>query len=676
MVHFLRTRTGMRWLHLAALVSLGCAEGVLSTSERRGDPPDELVSSPPGTPPGGGERAAAAPSALTVTAPSEGEVIGGSRVEVTGLAPGATAVQVNGSEATLEGAAFRATITLPEGAHTLLVETDDGRRAERNALVDLTPPTLEIAHADDFVVEPARVARVEGRAADAVAGLTSVEVAGRSVPVDADGRFSTEVEVPPGPGRVEIVARDAAGHATKRVRGVLRGAFRAWGQAPTPELVLHAAPQVFTTVAHAVEAQLAAGALDAVLAPLMGRNGDLEVHRYEVQRYEVELQPEPGGLRARLRLHGLGVHFTYHYFLGRIRGWARANPARVTATLRLSLGNDGSLAGDIGDTSVDLDGFDLDLDGIYSVVEGLAEGFVRDLATDAIRGALRDLVLGELLDPDLLRQRVQLLGAELEVGLVLDALDLGPTGASARASARVEPLAPTRDGPGVYHTPEPARPGPGARAVALGLSDDFLNELFSQAWRAGLLDQDLAEVLGESGQAPVPLVCGTFIGLTGGALADHCAPGDPVGLRIRAPLPPVVSFDPAAPGAVVVDLPGLLLDLTLPGPAGPTPFATFALFVRLVATPRFDGDAIHLDLAVEATAHGDAQPIFPFDPTGLEQLLGRLLADAPGLLGLDAIDALFDLGSVDLFGLRLSGVTAETPAESPDFLRLSVDVTR
>ncbi|MCI0339845.1 MAG: formylglycine-generating enzyme family protein, partial [Planctomycetales bacterium] len=106
------------------------------------------------------------------------------------------------------------TVTLPEGAAEVLVSFPGAEEARVRVRVDTTPPAL-VPDSGPGEESPTREAaiRISGSVADA--SEVSVAVAGSPTPVSG-GRFEADAALREGRNELVVVARDAAGHETRR----------------------------------------------------------------------------------------------------------------------------------------------------------------------------------------------------------------------------------------------------------------------------------------------------------------------------------------------------------------------------------------------------------------------------------------------------------------------------
>lgn len=155
---------------------------------------------------------ATAPTA-TITSPADGTVVGKSPVTVIGkVAPGMQ-VSVAGRAVTVATTGdFTVDVPLVEGAQTIVftVTSISGNigQAQLKVTLDTTPPSLAITKPTMYSTTNSNICEVAGKTE---VGAT-VQVAGVTVAVKADGTFSQNVMLKEGSNIITIVATDAVGN--------------------------------------------------------------------------------------------------------------------------------------------------------------------------------------------------------------------------------------------------------------------------------------------------------------------------------------------------------------------------------------------------------------------------------------------------------------------------------
>ena len=153
-----------------------------------------------------------APS-VSIDTPADGAFVNTASVSVTGSAPGADQVSVNGVAASLVGAAFSATVPLAEGANTLTATATNAFGSASASIVvtrDSLPPLVGITTPLDGSLTNSGLANVAGSVTD-TSPIDTVLVNGVAATVES-GLFSVVVPLSEGANVLTAAATDAAGN--------------------------------------------------------------------------------------------------------------------------------------------------------------------------------------------------------------------------------------------------------------------------------------------------------------------------------------------------------------------------------------------------------------------------------------------------------------------------------
>ncbi len=154
-------------------------------------------------------------SKLTLTSPAGDGVVSRPALVVSGMAPGAVSVTVNGVAVTVDSVtgAFSTVVILTPGPNTIDVIATDAAgntaRVTRTIIFDTSGPTLLNVRSSEPSKTNKDTTVISGTAGEAVSRLT---VAGLAVPVRADGSFSIRMPLVEGVNTFDVVASDLAGN--------------------------------------------------------------------------------------------------------------------------------------------------------------------------------------------------------------------------------------------------------------------------------------------------------------------------------------------------------------------------------------------------------------------------------------------------------------------------------
>ncbi|MCB9548518.1 MAG: hypothetical protein H6706_22140 [Myxococcales bacterium] len=384
---------------------------------------------------------------------------------------------------------------------------------------DVTPPPARPA-AVLVVTAPPRGARVLGntlRVQGRVENGTAprVQVAGQAATLTADHAFTVDVPVEDGLAVIVTELEDGDVRSADH-----RAAMINADQDPaTP--VPSAADVGISAAGFQVISQLAssfAGAAD--LGGLVdGGGGDTRVRQLTYGRIDLQLRPGQDALDLELSIYDLYIEIESSVriiFEIDVRGSMRANPARITARVRLVPDGNGSMSLVVEGARADLQNFSYNINNVPGEVEDWFEGTVRDMAEDLLADTLNDMVVPNLFDPAALNQELDLLGKKVDLAMAIDQVRIDPSAmhlalsASATPQVSVYPGKAARPVGGVDAPVDPAH-------MDVALAADFVNRILHAVWAAGALDLALG---GEGGEGPdlgVPLTAGLLAGALGAA---------------------------------------------------------------------------------------------------------------------------------------------------------------
>ena len=431
---------------------------------------------------------------------------------------------------------------------------------------------------------------VEGVAKDAIAGIQSVTVNGHKAKLHDDGTF-TKVVVPKwGMNELTVEATDGSGAVT-RVLQSFYFAERYYSLDPEIPLVPDSLklwlakeflddgdhnPTHPDDLATILELVLAGFDLSSALPPStdIGSGYSLELGNLSFNPPTLNLTPVQGGLQTHIAIKNLSMDVKLHGdcpVLGvdlcpDFSGSVAVNKILLDAFLKASAA-EGVLDVDLLNPQVDLQGIDVQIDGILGWLFDWLIDFVVNQFTGTIESALESQIggmlgdtLAQVFDALSITQSIEipaLLPGMTPTSLTFEAalwtLAFAPEGGRVGLGARV--LAPNKVpqkilGSIARGTCLKGYPAlwqlPGTSRFELGLFDDFLNEALAAVWRNGLLNVSLDQD-------------------TIGDLAGSSLPLDGMTVDTTALLPPILNgCDPS--GLIKLQLGDLFVEATLLSP--------------------------------------------------------------------------------------------------------------
>lgn len=569
---------------------------------------------------------------------------------------------------------FDTTVHRLSGAHTMVVNCVD-YQVERAFKVE--PGSIRIVvtspETATFVSSHSTTIGVSGYIENYQMGTTLI-LNNMPVTLDGNGQFNAQYTPYNGLNHLDFIASTDTQEVDTR-HSILYGQLNPFGDESQSKLAVDLRQTAFDKLSTAIEQHLSDDLLEDVIEPYMGRNGDIELHEIRYDKLEVDFMPDHERIRVRLRVHDFGIRVTYHYFAGRIRGWANVDTADVEVDLKIRLTSNGKYDLEIEDPSVDLDGFDLDLDDIYSIAEGLVQPLVLDLGRDALIDVLDTLVIEELINVDLLNQPLDLLGHQTTMRLALTELKLTSDGVTAQANAGVDPFPPVKELPGIWTAGSSTLSEGGNGDAIARMSVDIFNRLAAYAVRGGLLDQDLAELLGEDESIASRLSMAVLANLTQSDLLSTFSPTAPVNIRTEALMQPVLQVIDTPMVGLSAALGGLRLNLSsLDNSGTDITWAILELSGVLKVYPTFENGQFKLSIDFSPRVEVIDTPLMPLNENAFEDFLETLLTGlSNGVLNDQVTDA-FEFAGIDLFGLSLTAARLNFDSAHPDFLSFAVDI--
>ena len=642
--------------------------------------PDEPTQPPPEEPERApGERSEDGARALDVYQPEIGEVIKAATVRAKGDTEGLEKVEVNGQVVVVTGDSFKVDLTLPEGRQTITVVAEGLDPVYIEVFVDHTPPVIEVdspVRGAFLVAGESDEIVVEGRVVDVGTGVSELKVGGYTVPLRADGTFTRRLVPQLGVNNIELVATDHAGRSVRTQRGALYGEFTDW-DAPTEHAVTaRMGDRSFDVIERALIRLVDDGLVDQMLDQYAVGTEDIEIHDVSYGSVDIRLVPERGRLRAEILVYDLRVDLSVTYGVT-LRGYAEASPARIVGYIEPELTRSGQITADLYQPQISLDGFAIHVDGIWDWVVSWVNGWAQDYAEEMLTGLAEDVIVPELFDPAMLDRSFTIMGQEIAYSVRLDDLDVDTRGIAAVGNVTL-PLPPSGNAPaspGVYTTYS-SPPGDDVRRMfRASVSDDMINRMMATAWRAGLLDLNIRELIGDGGALPIELNAGSIALLAGPQLLEHAEPDTPVDVQLRPLLPPVAEVRVGRNSLLRLHLSELMLDLYLAPESGRRKlFASVATYATLDISVTVEDDRVSLGFVLAVDVDLADEPLFDLQDALIEQIVGGLLERLPEILGYEGLDGLFDFGGLEILGVGMQNAEIHPDGAAGDFLTFDVDI--
>lgn len=319
----------------------------------------------------------------------------------------------------------------------------------------------------------------------------------------------------------------------------------------------------------------------------------------------------------------------------------------------LVLLDDGDIVADLTDMVFDFEDLKVEIKGvsddllavfpdIKETLVGLVEDWMADILLDYVPAKAEEALshVGDPIEVDLLDRTFELrfkpsaiklkpVGIHLALDLVMNGLDPDPSMIS----------------PGVLSTPG-QEDWPEAEGFRLSLKDDFLNTIFHEAWRSGLLRFRLDQQFMDDHKMEMTLVAG-FLGGILDSLPQAVGPETPMAMDVDTTFPPVADLALPSSGGIRLGAGDVLLQVLIPSLSLTEPVLSLALTLRLdgevvsttpnqvaIVTHTFD---VSLDVINDDGTFSAAEAYLENAMSGLLDSLEPLLADLLGSIPLPAL---------------------------------------
>jgi len=590
---------------------------------------------------------------LTLDSPADGDVVRGIPVRVTGSVQGADQVTVNGEEAHVtDDGGFRVEVVLHEGPQAIVASAPGAEDVAIQVVVDTAAPQIRID-------EPTRglfhspeadgpLVTLRGQITDAGTGVVAALLDGEPLELDPKGGFSVELAPPEGLSTVEILATDGAERTANAMRSMISGRYAPPSDPADRAVQARIDAETLQVVTDMAQGFIQDGALEGMIGAASG--GDFEVRDFRYNSISLSLQPDHGGFRTSIQVHGLYIEVKVRqeilFATVTLTGHVDVDRADLNVFLVPQVTADGSLDILIRDANVSLHGFSFDINNFPGFLEGWLEGTVRGIVEDALEGELDNRVIPRLFDPESLRQEIDLLGTPLMVHIRLQELTVDPGGVS--AGVALQSSAPPGEGlpaaPGALVTGAGGAGGGidiGEAPVRAVVTDDAANRIAHVVWQSGALN--MTQGIPEGGDIPISFTVESLSSMFRAHFEEVAPPEAPIAFAVEFLLPPVgAPGEPGVPAPVKVYIGDMLLTFQAVTEDGGTPLLTVALELVLDLDLATVDGALDVGIALQARADtvGAVVPVSDeFVESNTNRLIALLGPALPGLLGEQALPA-------------------------------------
>ncbi len=409
---------------------------------------------------------------------------------------------------------------------------------------DAVPPARSAAAL--VITAPPRGARVLGntlRVQGKVEGGTApqVTVAGQPVTLKADRSFVADVPVSDGLAMLITELVDGSDQSADHRAALINADQEPATPVPAAaDVGINAAG--FQVISQIASASLASADLGSVFGA--AGSGDVQIKNISYGRIDLQLMPVQDAIQLKLAIYDFSIEIETSVdiiFEIDVEGSMRANPAEITALLKIVPDGLGSLSLQIEGAQATLHGFGYNINNVPGEVEDWFEDTVRDTAQEMLSDALNDVVVPSLFDPAALNQQLEVQDAKINLAMAVDRVAIDPSGMHLALSAAAMPevaVYPGKAARPVGGVNEPADPA----HLDIAIAADFVNRILHAVWAAGVMDMEIGGA-NSSVELPVPLTAGLLLGALGPS-GQGIPPSTPLLIRTKALLPPYTSLQP------------------------------------------------------------------------------------------------------------------------------------
>ncbi len=505
------------------------------------------------------------------------------------------------------------------------------------------PPTLEVLTPERGTLADSSSVTVTGRS-----NASKVTVNGTEAIVQKDGTFEATLQVDSGITLIETHA--IRGDIDVRdVRAVMAGDLSPTDGSISGPIAARITADGFTKVGGALAATAQAldwQALALGMNPIYDTSGcnsaKIDIQELRVGTIGVGLTPKAGAVGAGVTIDDVFVKMKINFraicISGSTTATVRSTRAHINGDLALAASG-GKLDASLPSSSVQLDGFSLDVSGVPGAIESLVKGEARKAAEKALNNVIKQQVPAKAGDAlgGLLAQPINanLLAHATAFTITPSSVVIDADGLVAAVDAKV--LVTGGEGGMFVSTPMPLDAMSwGQGDIGLALADDVVNQLLSGMWATGAI-------------TPTVKLEGPLAVLT--AIID----GNAESLKLDMKLPPMVRANNgvielaigdlilSARDASGVELQSFALSLTTTLSAAPNASGTIAV---TVGEPTVKAQVL-VQSATDNTTGEQLEGIVD----GAWGLVGNMMGDALGSMPMPSVAGM-QLGAPALQGQR------------------------
>ncbi len=397
----------------------------------------------------------------------------------------------------------------------LLLFTGCDKDIDPNQSNDVDAPELQIATPNRGTIQTETSTTVTGSVSDE--SVVTVTIAGKTVEVGEDGRFTAKVDLVPGVNVLQTIARDEHGNESQDSRSVLFGTFAAPGDPVSEAMAIRLNQATLDVMGERIAGIVAGMDIEATLAtgePLTSDDSgctkyDVFVDQFTASHYETTLESRNGGIDFELTIHNPNVVGRVHWktlcILPRV--WSDytivADWIKVRGKLDISLDANDEIVVDIREAETESQNFDFDSGIILDFADWILD--FEEQLMDSIKETMEEDMpptAQELIRGFTEAQTLTVFGSEMTLAVSPTVLEFDATGGTIVLDTSMSAMNTQGSSLGYFKSPMPlpaAAIAPTSFATQMTFADDMLNQVFHVAWSSGALNTSFPIENGDTG---------------------------------------------------------------------------------------------------------------------------------------------------------------------------------
>ncbi len=605
---------------------------------------------------------------MQISFPMEGELVKDANVRIKGTAENTDTVLVNGETADVVGDIWEVVIPFTQGNQK--VEVSSGKASDEvNFFVDSFDPKLTVTEPERSTYytkgTDGETVTVKGKVEED--NLDIVTINAQIIPLAADGSFEYQLKLKEGLNEILVGAVDKAGNKSEDVRAVMYGQWIDPVSDIEPGMNLFIRDSLIQKSEMIIKEVATPELVKSFAAEEFPDGFVLTSIVFDPLKTTIELKKGfifTDFIITNLKLKGVYEEIEFEIEVDRIRATQEVIPF-VTP--------DGGF-----DIKFENEFMELEEEDVRFVVGGFSSedadflrGLVVKIAKAGFGYLLSEAIFDELIDPDILIRKTELLGKELIFQLKLQELKIFTDGILIR-TAFVLPAqaADVRQVPGaLQREPGPASGGEPAGDILFTTSRYSFDRIAHGLWGSGLFHVELTKKEFADFELPFELNAAGLALALDSRLNNIVGPDAPVILRLRPQLPPVVALDEKS-GKINIHMGEFLIDFVIVDGAKEIIVATMAAFFDLGINVSVNGFLVELSFDTTLRADLISEPEIDLDDQKTEKLFEDLIALIPKIFEND----LELVGEADLDWVTLKNPDALIHGFDLDYVTFGMEV--